>query len=161
MLTPAELQANDLVTLEGGASLDGYQPDLARTITIGDVGPMAAKLREAAADALARLRRSLRPGREFNEVHATAAQPLDRAAKRAGRSVFSRLITHGIGLDGYEWPYRDDRPIDLLAGMVLSGEPGLYARNQYGVQHTLLFHLTEDGAELLTPAADLSEMPTA
>jgi Xaa-Pro dipeptidase len=45
--------------------------------------------------------------------------------------------------------------------MILSDEPGIYIRDEFGVRLEDDLHTTEDGAELLTPQSPSLEEPFA
>jgi Xaa-Pro dipeptidase len=47
----------------------------------------------------------------------------------------------------------------LKPGMVFSDEPGLYLRGEFGVRLEDEMHITENGAELLTPPSRSLEQP--
>jgi len=69
-----------------------------------------------------------------------------------------------IGLNGGErlWalviPATDLAP-HMRAGMVFSDEPGIYIPGEFGVRLEDDIHITENGAELLTPASPSLENP--
>jgi Xaa-Pro dipeptidase len=69
-------------------------------------------------------------------------------------------------MDGHEWPYlvkNDmfgwDLDPHMRAGMVFSDEPGIYIPGEFGVRLEDDMHITENGAELLTPASPSLEDP--
>jgi Xaa-Pro dipeptidase len=49
----------------------------------------------------------------------------------------------------------------LQPKMILSDEPGIYIRDEFGVRLEDDLHTTEDGAELLTPQSPSLEEPFA
>jgi Xaa-Pro dipeptidase len=55
----------------------------------------------------------------------------------------------------FGWP---KKPM-LQNGMVLSDEPGIYIRGEFGVRLEDDMHITENGAELLTPPSLSLEQP--
>jgi Xaa-Pro dipeptidase len=73
-----------------------------------------------------------------------------------------------MGMDMHEWPYfvRNNmfgwelHPV-LKPDMILSDEPGIYIRGEFGVRLEDDLHTTENGAELLTPQSRSLEDPFA
>jgi Xaa-Pro dipeptidase len=77
-------------------------------------------------------------------------------------------LGHGIGMDMHEWPYFvknnmygwDPDP-HLKANMLLSDEPGIYIRGEFGIRLEDDLLITESGSELLTPQSPSLEDPFA
>ncbi len=69
-------------------------------------------------------------------------------------------------MDMHEWPYLVDNnmwgsplhPV-LQANMTTSDEPGIYIPGEFGIRLEDDLHVTQDGAELLTPASPSLEDP--
>lgn len=57
--------------------------------------------------------------------------------------------------DMFGWPKNPT----LQSGMVFSDEPGIYIRGEFGVRLEDDLHVTENGAELLTPTSPSLEQP--
>jgi Xaa-Pro dipeptidase len=57
-----------------------------------------------------------------------------------------------MGMDGHEWPYlvRGNKTL-LEPNLVFSDEPGIYIPGEFGIRLEDDMHITENGAELLTP----------
>jgi Xaa-Pro dipeptidase len=65
-------------------------------------------------------------------------------------------------MDGHEWPYLvKDNKLPLEANMTFSDEPGIYIKGEFGVRLEDDMHITEHGAELLTPQSGSLENPFA
>ena len=69
-------------------------------------------------------------------------------------------------MDMHEWPYLVDNnmwglplhPV-LQSNMTTSDEPGIYIPGEFGIRLEDDLRVTEDGAELLTPASPSLEDP--
>jgi len=73
---------------------------------------------------------------------------------------FKHRLGHGIGMDGHEWPYLvRGNATKLQPNMTFSDEPGIYIRGEFGVRLEDDMHITENGAELLTPQSPSLEDP--
>jgi Xaa-Pro aminopeptidase len=63
---------------------------------------------------------------------------------------FFHGLGHGVGLEVHEQPWLGRAPGELVAGDVVTLEPGLYRQGFGGVRLEDLALVTEDGAENLT-----------
>jgi Xaa-Pro aminopeptidase len=71
-----------------------------------------------------------------------------------------------MGMDDHEWPYLVknnmfgwDRALTAQPGIVLSDEPGIYIRGEFGVRLEDDLYITGDGAKLFTPQSESLEKP--
>jgi Xaa-Pro aminopeptidase len=146
--TDATIPRGTLVTLDIGARLDGYCSDCTRTWATGDLpddlaGAYALVLRaqEAALDAV-------RPGPEGRHVDAVARRIIEEAGHG---EHFGHGLGHGVGLEVHEAPRlarTGDAP--LVAGNVVTVEPGVYLPGRGGVRIEDLVVVTEDGRDVLS-----------
>jgi methionyl aminopeptidase len=118
------LREGDLVGLDFGAVKDGWFGDAARTVAVGAVAAPAARLADAARDALAAGVAAARPGARVGDIGA-AVQALVEAR---GFSVVREFVGHGIGRRLHEPPHvpnfgRAGTGELLRPGMVLAIEP--------------------------------------
>lgn len=156
--TERELQKGDLVLLDLGCRLDGYCSDLTRTVVLGASSDEQRDVYELVLQAQAAGIEAARPGRACTEV--------DRAARtvieEGGRGEhFGHGLGHGVGLDIHEDP-RLNRISEesLVAGDVVTVEPGVYLQGSGGVRIEDCVLVTEDGCEVLgsAPKAELIEL---
>ena len=114
-------------------------------------------MREAQKAAFA----AARPGAECQAVDA-AARKVHRPTAGFGPDykAFTHRLGHGIGMDGHEWTYLvRGNTTKLRPGMCFSDEPGIYLPGDIGVRHEDIIHITEDGAESLSPWSGTIEEP--
>jgi len=85
-----------------------------------------------------------------------------------GYTYFSHRLGHGIGMDMHEWPYFVKNNMygyeldpHLKANMLLSDEPGIYIKGEFGIRLEDDLLITESGSELLTPQSPSLEDPLA
>jgi Xaa-Pro aminopeptidase len=146
--TDAPIPADTLVTLDIGARLDGYCSDCTRTWATGrlpdDLAAIYALVQRAQAEALA----AVRAGPEGREVDAVARDIIEAAGHG---EHFGHGLGHGVGLDVHEAP-RLARTADgrLVAGHVVTVEPGVYLPGRGGVRIEDLVVVRDDGAEVLS-----------
>ena len=83
---------------------------------------------------------------------------VDEAARgvlrKAGLAeAFSHSTGHGVGLEIHESPrIGAGQTTRLLAGMVVTIEPGVYLAGQFGIRIEDMVAVTPDGGQVLTPA---------
>jgi Xaa-Pro aminopeptidase len=133
--------------------------DMTRTFVAGG-GEPDAELREyweLTREALARCTEAVRPGvtgAELNdiasEVYEAAGQPTARSAEGRLRDGFFHGLGHGVGLDVHEMPFLGLGGRELVAGDVVTIEPGCYRQGFGGVRLEDLVLVTPAGCEVLT-----------
>ena len=150
---PKDLAAGDVVLVDGGCHVHGYQSDVTRTGVFGApptdrqrrIWDLVRKAQEAAFGAV-------RPGVECQAVDAAARKVVGDGGFGPDYRYFTHRLGHGIGLDGHEWPYMVRGSTTKLApGMTFTDEPGIYVPGEMGVRHEDTVAVTESGCENLAP----------
>ena len=133
--TDAVLAAGDFVKIDFGALVGGYHSDMTRTFVLGPVGKVEAWQHEIYALVAA----AQQAGRAALEVGATLSD-VDAAARLviadAGYADhFGHGLGHGVGLQIHEAPGINSAAAGtLLAGSVVTVEPGVYLPDRGGVR---------------------------
>jgi len=146
---PQKLARGDVVLLDCGCAVHGYQSDISRTFVFGtDPTPGQRKVWE-------QMHRGQQIAFAAAKVGVPAGQ-VDDAVRRAYESWgygpgyklpgLSHRTGHGIGMEGHE-------PINLVRGettplapgMCFSDEPGIYLPGKFGVRLEDCFYMTADG----------------
>lgn len=143
------LVAGDLVTIDWGACLNGYNSDITRTVGIGRVSAEQHKVYAAVLEAQRLAIAAIAPGKTGKEIDTVARDFLTAAGYG---TAFSHSLGHGLGLtvhDGLGLSMRGENVI-LKPGMVLTVEPGVYLEGWGGVRIEEDVLVTEDGCEILT-----------
>ncbi len=138
----------------------GCYADMTRTFVVGTPSDEVVEWQRLCQDALERAISDIRPGvpgrSVFDgtcEIFEEAGYPTQRT-KRPGESLhegFFHGLGHGVGLEVHEQPglgFISDK--ELVAGDVVTVEPGLYRQGYGGCRLEDLVLVTEDGAENLT-----------
>jgi methionyl aminopeptidase len=120
------LREGDLLSIDCGASLDGYHGDAAITIGIGDLDADATRLVDTTVAALEAGIATLRPDARLGDV----SHAIESVARAGGYGLPAGLGGHGIGTAMHEDPHvsntgRPGRGPRLRAGLVLAIEPML------------------------------------
>ena len=118
------LQEGDVVSIDVGASLDGYYGDSAMTLPVGPVSEEAATLLRVTEEALYKAIERARPGGRISDIGHAVQQHVEAF----GFSVVREFVGHGIGQRMHEEPqvpnYGEPGHGPRLAeGMVLAIEP--------------------------------------
>jgi len=151
--TPHVVKRGEVVLLDVGCSVHGYQSDISRTYVLGDVPPDVRKVYE-----------QMRRGQDIAMAAAKVGAPAG-SVDDAVRSAYvswgygpgyklpgtSHRTGHGIGMEGHE-------PVNLVhgettplaPGMCFSNEPGIYLPGKFGVRLEDCFHMTDAGPKWFT-----------
>ena len=143
------IQKGELLLVDTGGSLHGYQSDVTRTWVVeGELGADESRAWHAVRDAQLRAFEAIRPGVLCKEIDRVARASLERAGFGSGYSLFTHRLGHGIGMEGHEPPYFDGgSEVRLEPGMTLSDEPGVYLYGRFGVRLEDIVAVTAGGAE--------------
>ena len=143
------LAAGDFVTIDWGATVDGYNSDITRTVGLGRVTDEQRRIYGIVLEAQQRAIQAIRPGRTGKEIDAVAR---DFITSHGYGEAFGHSLGHSLGRDVHDGPgfsVRSDKLI-LEPGMVLTVEPGIYLEDWGGVRIEEDILVTETGCEVLT-----------
>lgn len=133
--------------------------DMTRTFFLGEIPDELAQWHALTLEALEKTRAAVRPGVNGSEIYNIACDVYEAAGiptqrtKAQGqvlRDGFFHGLGHGVGLDVHEEPGLGRSGDDLIAGDVITLEPGTYRQGYGGVRLEDLVLVTEDGGETLT-----------
>ncbi|MFL0266487.1 type I methionyl aminopeptidase [Candidatus Clostridium radicumherbarum] len=118
------LEEGDIISIDCGAILNGYQGDAARTIPVGKVSAEAEKLIQVTKDSFFKAVEKAYVGNRLTDISAA----VQNYVESYGYSVVRDFVGHGIGRDMHEDPEvpnfgRPGRGPKLVHGMVLAIEP--------------------------------------
>ena len=142
------IREGDFVTMDFGASYQGYCSDMTRTVAVGyateEMKEVYGTVLKAQETAIAATKSGI-PGREIDAV-------ARKVITDAGYGpYFGHGYGHSLGLEVHENPSpngRNENPMPV--GAVASAEPGIYLPGKFGVRIEDTCVFLEDGIEILT-----------
>ncbi len=161
-IQPQSLREGDVVLVDDGCTVDGYQSDITRTTVFGkptarqrEIWNLERKAQDAALAAA-------RPGATCESVDAAARRVITDAGFGPGYKVpgLPHRTGHGIGLDGHEWTYLvKGNKTRLQPGMCFSDEPTIAIYGEFGVRLEDCMYITGDGARMFTKQSPAIDQP--
>jgi Xaa-Pro aminopeptidase len=133
--------------------------DMTRTFVVGTPSDELREYHRLVYDALQRSLEAVRADVEGRAVFTTVCELFQEAgyptqlSKQPGEvldSGFYHGLGHGVGLEVHEQPWLGRAPGSMVAGDVVTLEPGLYRHGYGGVRLEDLVLVTQDGCENLT-----------
>jgi Xaa-Pro dipeptidase len=161
---PQKLARGDIVLLDAGCALHGYQSDITRTTVFGtptkrqaDVWALERRAQDAAFAAA-------RIGARCEDVDAAARKVITDAGFGPGYRVpgLPHRTGHGIGMDGHERPYivrGNERRI--APGMCFSDEPTIAIYGEFGIRLEDCIYVSEDGPRFFSRQSAAIDQPFA
>ncbi len=147
--TDRVLAPGDMLILDYSVVIRGYRSDFTNTLVVGkEPNADQQRLYELCVEAMRAGERELRAGRECRTVYAAVRDPFERAGVA---EHFPHHAGHGLGLTHPEAPFfvREANEA-LLAGDVVTLEPGLYVPGVGGIRIEHNYLVTDDGFERLS-----------
>ena len=142
------IEPDMLVTVDAGATLDGYYSDCTRTFATGAPPDELARSYEVCLAAQRASLAEVRAGASGRDVDAVARELI--AAEGLGE-LFGHGLGHGVGMEIHELPrLRPESEDILLAGGVCTVEPGIYHPGLGGIRIEDLVIIGENEPEVLT-----------
>jgi len=118
------LKAGDVISIDVGASLDGYFGDSAVTLPVGPISEDAARLLRVTEESLYKAIAVVKPGGRVSDI----GHAVQKHVEAYGFSVVREFVGHGIGQQMHEEPQvpnygEPGRGPRLAEGMVVAIEP--------------------------------------
>ena len=159
---PQQLREGDMVLVDDGCTVEGYQSDITRTTVFGkptvrqtEIWNLERKAQDAALAAA-------KVGATCESVDAAARKVITDAGFGPGYKVpgLPHRTGHGIGLDGHEWTYlvRGNKT-RLQPGMCFSNEPTIAIYGEFGVRLEDCMYITEAGPRMFTRQSPAIDQP--
>jgi Xaa-Pro dipeptidase len=160
--TPQKLKENDIVLMDGGCSVEGYQSDITRMFVFGkptqrqrDIWNLERKSQDAAFAAA-------KIGAPCEAVDEAARKVITDAGFGPDYKVpgLPHRTGHGIGLDGHEWTnFVRGNKTPIQPGMCFSDEPTIVIYGEFGIRLEDCLYITEQGPKFFTKQSPSLEEP--
>lgn len=145
---PDVIPEGTLVTVDMGCAVDGYCSDCTRTFATGDLPDELREAYELVSRAQHDGLAAVRAGEAARDVDAASRVAIVAAGLER---AYGHGLGHGVGLEVHEAPtLRAESADTLVAGNVVSIEPGIYLPGSGGCRIEDLVAVTDDGCEVLT-----------
>jgi Xaa-Pro dipeptidase len=151
--TPQRLKEGDVVLMDGGCSIDGYQSDITRTFVFGkptdrqrQIWDLERKSQDAGFAAA-------KVGAPCEAVDAASRKVITDAGFGPDYKVpgLPHRTGHGIGLDGHEWTnFVRGNKTPIQPGMCFSDEPTIVIYGEFGIRLEDCLYITPDGPRFFT-----------
>jgi Xaa-Pro aminopeptidase len=135
-----------------------YNGDCTRTVVHGDIPDEIVNMHAAVRQAKAAATAAVRAGVTGEQVHRATTEAIRRCGYAVGLPTedspasycaITHGTGHGVGLDVHEPPLLDFKGPELVAGDVVTIEPGLYRRDLGGVRVEDVVVVTEQACQNL------------
>lgn len=122
--TAYELKEGDIVSVDCGATLDGFVGDSAYTFAVGEISEEKKKLLRVTREALAKGVQQAKVGSRLGDI----SHAVQEHVERNGYSVVRELVGHGLGRSLHEDPEvpnygKRGHGLKLQEGLVIAIEP--------------------------------------
>jgi Xaa-Pro aminopeptidase len=143
-----EIKVGEPLTLDLGATYQGYRSDLTRTICLGKPTEKFTEIYNIVLKAQKTAEKRIRAGIRGKKADSYARKVIANSGYGAN---FGHGTGHGVGLAIHEGPGAGVLSRDLLEeGMTLTIEPGIYLPGWGGVRIEDLVVIKKDGLEILS-----------
>ena len=163
-IEPQKLVEGDVIQVDGGCAIDGYQSDITRTTGFGKASARQIEIWELEKKAQAAAFAVVKPGTPCEAVDAAARKVITDAGFGPDYKVpgLPHRTGHGIGLDGHEWTnfVRGNKTL-LAPGMCFSNEPMIAIYGEFGIRLEDCLYVTEGGAQYFTQPSPSIDKPFA
>jgi Xaa-Pro dipeptidase len=150
---PKLLQKGDMVLIDTGCQLQGYNSDITRTYVFGTPTERDREVWDQEKASQAAGFNAAQLGVSCGTVDDAARGYLVELGYGPGYATpgLAHRTGHGIGLDIHEWPYlvsSDTTPLEI--GMCFSNEPMISIPGEFGIRLEDHFYMTESGPKWFT-----------
>jgi Xaa-Pro aminopeptidase len=153
MFTDRRLRNGDMMLIDQGAILDGYNCEFTRMKVAGQPSKRQKELYTCCYNAHVAEIEAIAPGKKCSDVHEAAANKFEEQGFSDYERVYNMQVLsgHGIGTSVYESPEIGPGASDIFEpGMILAIEPSLFKPGEYFFRLEDHVLVTEDGRRVLT-----------
>ncbi len=146
--TENRLTKNSFLTMDYGAKFAGYCSDMTRTVVLGKADEEMKRIYNTVLTAQSEAMKFIKAGVSCKDADKAARDVITEAGYG---EFFAHSLGHSLGLEVHELPSASPRSEEILvAGNIVTVEPGIYIPSKYGVRIENMVLVTENGCENLT-----------
>ena len=163
-IEPQKLKEGDVIQVDGGCTVDGYQSDITRTTVFGRASARQTEIWNLEKKAQAAAFAVVKPGTPCEAVDAAARKVITDAGFGPDYKVpgLPHRTGHGIGLDGHEWTnFVRGNKTPLAPGMCFSNEPMIAIYGEFGIRLEDCLYVTDTGAQYFSQPSPSIDRPFA
>jgi len=160
--TPQRLKEGDVVLMDGGCSVEGYQSDITRTFVFGKASDRQRQIWDLERKAQDAAFAAAKVGAPCEVVDAAARKVITDAGFGPDYKVpgLPHRTGHGIGLDGHEWTnFVRGNKTPMQPGMCFSDEPTVVIYGEFGIRLEDCLYMTESGPKFFTKQSESIDEP--
>ena len=159
---PQQLREGDIVLLDSGCAVEGYQSDITRTTVFGKPSARQVEVWNLERRAQDAAFAAAQVGHPCESVDAAARKVLTDAGFGPDYRVpgLPHRTGHGIGMDGHEWTYfvRGNKT-PIAPGMCFSDEPMIAIYGEFGIRLEDCLYITEEGPRFFSAQSEAIDRP--
>ena len=160
--TPQQLKEGDIVLMDTGCAVEGYQADITKTTVFGEPTSRQTEIWNLERRAQDAAFAAAQVGAACESVDAAARKVLTDAGFGPGYKVpgLPHRTGHGIGMDGHEWTnFVKGNTTRIQPGMCFSDEPMIAIYGEFGIRLEDCLYITEDGPRFFSPQSPAIDQP--
>ena len=143
VLSNRVIQRGDFITMDFGCVYNGYCSDMTRTVAVGQPSEEMAEVYRIVLEAQRRALDLIAPGVNCFDVDTAARGYI---SDMGYGEYFGHGLGHSFGLEVHEEPrFSPQCHENLVPGICISVEPGIYLPGKFGVRIEDTVCITEDG----------------
>jgi Xaa-Pro dipeptidase len=159
---PQTLREGDMVLIDTGATLHGYNSDITRSYVFGEANARQREIWDLEKQAQAAAFAAAQIGAPCSAPDAAARAVIVAAGFGPGYEVpgLPHRTGHGVGLDVHEHPYIvRGNELELAPGMCFSIEPMICSYGEFGVRLEDHAYISENGPRWFTEPSSSIDNP--
>ena len=160
--TPKKLEHDDMVLIDTGCLVEGYNSDITRSYVFGKATDKQRKMWAIEKNAQLAAFNAAQLGVACGQADIAAREYLASQGLGPDYQIpgCPHRTGHGVGLDIHEWPYlvSSDQTI-LRKGMSFSNEPMLVFPDEFGIRLEDHFYMNDSGPKWFTEPAHSIDDP--
>lgn len=145
------VSSGDFITMDFGATVNGYCSDMTRTVAVGHITDEMEKVYNTVLEAQMKVIDTVRAGVRCVDADAAAREVI---VSNGYGEFFGHGTGHGVGLEIHEKPSLSPKAgeVKLRAGQIITDEPGIYLPEKFGVRIEDMLYIRKNGCKNLTKA---------